>query len=149
MPKRRTLVCLALALVAIGVGIYLCWPRSPRFSEEQFDRIQEGMTQPEVEAVLGCPPGNYTGNNRLLTSLPIRSEFGLSSLRISPTGNFKEWVADTPEPLFTDEHGPSRQRALGISLNFSDDGKMKGKYHATYTYTPPSLLERLRAWVGW
>jgi hypothetical protein len=70
MLKRRTLALyVALAIVAIGVGIYLCLPRMPQFTEEQFDRIQIGMTQAEVETVLGCPPGGHIPKD-LIDRLP-------------------------------------------------------------------------------
>jgi hypothetical protein len=37
----------------------LLWPRPNRFTPENYDRIHKGMTQSEVEALLG-PPGDYT-----------------------------------------------------------------------------------------
>ncbi len=127
--RARTLL-IALALLAIGVGIYLCLPKSPRFTEDQYERIQLGMTLAEVEAVLGCPPGNYA---------PV----DLVSMARGKQPR-TDWAADVPEPLFNDQ-----QRALCIHVLFDADGKVKEKHCTRMTYFPPTLLERLRAWVGW
>jgi hypothetical protein len=62
MAKRKLLVGLALAaitLVIVGV-----WPGGnpqprARLQVENYPRIQIGMSQAEVEALLGGPPGNY------------------------------------------------------------------------------------------
>jgi hypothetical protein len=36
----------------------MAWPRPDRATEENFDRLQPGMSRAEVEAILG-PPGDY------------------------------------------------------------------------------------------
>jgi hypothetical protein len=140
MPKRRTLVCVALATVAIGVAVFLCLPRTPRFTEEQFERIHNGMTKAEVEAVLGCPPENYSGDKYLLILLEVES----GPRRLAAASNC-EWAADKPDWKW----GQSEQAALGIRTWFDGDGRVIGKQQLNYIYKWPTLLERLRAWVGW
>jgi hypothetical protein len=60
------LVVAGLALVALAA--FMPWPRPNRVTPENlpngitpetFDRIKDGMTRSEVEAILG-PPGDYT-----------------------------------------------------------------------------------------
>jgi hypothetical protein len=59
MRKRTLLVALAGLTVVVAAGVVVLWPRaSSRVTPENFDRIRKGMTQQEVEAVLG-PPGDY------------------------------------------------------------------------------------------
>jgi hypothetical protein len=52
-----------LAGLALGLVAFALWPVRPpapdRITQENFDRIQEGMTCAEVEALLGGPPGDY------------------------------------------------------------------------------------------
>ena len=47
-----------IAAVAFA-GLFLLMRPRPRFGEEQFERLREGMTEAEVSALLGCPPGDY------------------------------------------------------------------------------------------
>jgi hypothetical protein len=60
MTSRRRLLVLAVAgaAVALAVGAWWVWPRSA-ITPENAARIQPGMTVEELEAILGCPPGNY------------------------------------------------------------------------------------------
>jgi hypothetical protein len=146
MPKRRTLVCLALAIVAIGVGIYLCLPRSPRFTVEQFDRIQIGMTQAEVEAVLGCSPGNYT-QSKLNESVLLLAE---ADENYHDAREFSQhWVGDTPEPCYFARDGSARKWAIGARVRFDAAGRVIGIDSFSASYSSPTLLAQLRAWVGW
>jgi hypothetical protein len=58
--RRRTLfVALAGLAVVLAVGVVVLWPSQPnRITQENCDRIKEGMSRAEVEAILG-PPGDY------------------------------------------------------------------------------------------
>jgi hypothetical protein len=59
MRKRKPLVALA-GLAAVAAGAVVLWPRSgDRITRENFDRIREGMSRAEVEAIFGGPPGDY------------------------------------------------------------------------------------------
>jgi hypothetical protein len=57
----KLLVVLAglAVVVAAGAIVFVLWPEPPsRITRENFERIRPGMTQAEVEAILG-PPGDY------------------------------------------------------------------------------------------
>jgi hypothetical protein len=59
MRRRKLLAAKVAGLaVLVAVGAFALWPRADRITRENFDRIQNGMSQAEVEAVLG-PPGDY------------------------------------------------------------------------------------------
>jgi hypothetical protein len=49
----------AVALLLTG-ALFLLFPRSSRVTKAAFDQIEVGMSRPEVEAILGGPPGDYT-----------------------------------------------------------------------------------------
>jgi hypothetical protein len=61
VSKRRRWI--ALGLVNLAVVLAVGWrmmPRTgPRLQVENYQFVQRGMTLPEVEALLGGPPGNY------------------------------------------------------------------------------------------
>jgi RNA polymerase sigma factor (sigma-70 family) len=44
-----------------GVAIHAELRREPRFTQRQSDQIRAGMSVAQVTALLGCPPGDYTG----------------------------------------------------------------------------------------
>jgi hypothetical protein len=57
---RKLLVgLLAVALVLCGAFFALVGPRHCPVNRAACERIKEGMTQAEVEAILGGPPGDY------------------------------------------------------------------------------------------
>jgi len=59
MRRRTLLVVLVVLAVLVAAGVVVLWPREDRITREKFDRICEGMSRAEVEAILG-PPGDYS-----------------------------------------------------------------------------------------
>jgi hypothetical protein len=59
--RRRKLIALAGLAVLVAVGAFVLWPRPDRITEENYQRIQEGMSRAEVEAILGPPGDHRTG----------------------------------------------------------------------------------------
>jgi hypothetical protein len=57
------------------------WKETPRFGPERFACLTIGMTQDEVEAVLGCPPGDYRPKS--WRSVSMFDRWGMSDLRAS------------------------------------------------------------------
>jgi hypothetical protein len=54
----RWVAALAGLAVVVAAGAVVLWPREGRITQENYDRISEGMSCAEVEAILG-PPGDY------------------------------------------------------------------------------------------
>ena len=52
LPRRRTFWFSAALLLAVVVGSWLFMPQS-RVTQENFDRLRDGMTPEEVVAILG------------------------------------------------------------------------------------------------
>jgi hypothetical protein len=59
MTRRRRILLGVAALAALAFALpYAVWhPR--HLNHDGFEQIQNGMTQPEVEQLLGGPPGLY------------------------------------------------------------------------------------------
>jgi hypothetical protein len=61
--RRRWFTRLGLAVLAVVVGLFLWWQfggsKQRRLNAERFAEVRVGMTQAEVEQILGGPPGDY------------------------------------------------------------------------------------------
>src|SRR5262245_23034627 len=61
MRRQTLLVVLAGLAVVVAAGAVVLWPRADRITLENYDRIRDGMTRAEVEAILGPPGDQRTG----------------------------------------------------------------------------------------
>src|ERR1700722_7606055 len=66
MRRRKVLVTL-VGLAVVAVGAFVLWPRKHRITRENYERIREGMSRAELEAILG-PSGDYTTGPVLLNA---------------------------------------------------------------------------------
>ncbi len=57
--KKLVVAGVAVVLVMAGVLVALLGPWPCRVTRANCERIKEGMTRAEVEAILGGPPGDY------------------------------------------------------------------------------------------
>jgi hypothetical protein len=96
MRRRKLIGAVGLA-VLIAVGAFVAWPRPQRITREKFDRIQDGMSRAEVEAILG-PPGDYTtGPLEMRDRLGSVVRFDALGGAIPATGGgvFARWAEDS------------------------------------------------------
>ena len=94
MRRRTWLVALAGLAVVVAAGVVLWRPQQgDRITFENFARIEEGMSQEEVEAIIG-PPGDYrTGPARSDVS-PKGVDWGLFNPFLKSRA---QWNGDTAE----------------------------------------------------
>src|SRR5947209_4405380 len=71
--RKSSLAVLAVFLVLLGVLLPVLLPRPSKVTRAAFERIEVGMNQKEVEAVLGGPPGDYR-NAPIPASIIVRDE---------------------------------------------------------------------------
>lgn len=96
--RRRKLQwdVLGVAALALLVAVLLYRYSGARgFTRQDFLSIHEGMTLPEIERVLGCPPGNYTTGRTVddWAALPSgREDFGTLRWHFSKVAL---WQSDT------------------------------------------------------
>jgi outer membrane protein assembly factor BamE (lipoprotein component of BamABCDE complex) len=140
MRKRLLilLVCLISVLLAGYVTLRLTAPRH-RITEENFAAIQKGMTEEEVEAILGAPAGVYgsgdkTGNYFVrITRIPREGFTFRSGLDLIRTRGGKEWVGE----------------AISVYIIFDETGGVKEALGGFFLHNvPESFLAKLRRWVG-
>jgi hypothetical protein len=59
MNRRRVLLLFVTAVIGLVIGIWMLWPRTA-ITLENAEKLREGMTQQEVEAILGGLPRDET-----------------------------------------------------------------------------------------
>jgi hypothetical protein len=146
-------------LAVVGLILYSLWPATVPFPPDKFARLKLGMTQAEVEAVLGCPPGDYrpaSWRRKVYSSVvtgSLRTEHGrpLQELEEEEKRALLAWVqAGMPEQL---PARINRQRWQGrdfsINVIFDDSG---GAVNCSlwYSYPPPlpDYIWQFREWFG-
>jgi hypothetical protein len=96
----------------------------PSIDKNSFDRIQIGMNEEEVDAVLAGPARDYT--TKTMIEAP---EHGLVLKRASFT---KKW----------------RGNGGVVTIGFDDDHLVKWKRFNAVSPLEPSWIEELRSWTG-
>lgn len=142
---RKITIGVGLVVILLTAVFLLLRTETPTISEEQVASIQVGMSLNDVEAILGCPPGNYTCRNDFL---PIDMRFYATEQQ-EIQAPFKEWAADTPEPRYTDANGPNRQEAIAVRVWFDEHDKVidKCRMGISYTFHPPFSWDRLKRFL--
>jgi transcriptional regulator with XRE-family HTH domain len=132
MTRKRKLMLaiagLAVAVVAVPLGLHVWSQRHApgRFiDQEHCARIKKGMTQEEVEAILGVPPGVYTKKQLFFFDMRSFSMLGAGERVATWTGD--QGLVD----VVFDEHG-----AVEFS-QFEQGTELRG----------PSYLEQILTWL--
>jgi hypothetical protein len=125
MKNRRQLLLRALcvAVVLLGVGIWLLWPRCPHSAirQENANRIKVGMTLAEVEQILGGP-GRDERRERALYVVPSRT--------IQPRGDCHEWIGQD----------------CGVTVYFADH-RVIHRVIGEVIPVEERMLDRFRRWL--
>jgi hypothetical protein len=120
---------LGLVGVAAGLIAFVGWrafaPPPPRINLDSFARIQPGMTQAEVEAILGVPPGDYAAAGS------VRPTLGVNPNELPAGARREDWWAEE----------------AAVAVWFGQDGRVVNATAASWTTDSP-WLERVRRWLG-
>ncbi len=121
MRRRWFILGLAVLVAVVMVIGALPRPERPLVSREQFQKIEDGMTRAEVEAIIGGPPGDYTPGPHL-----------------GFTGSFPYATCDS----WAGNGGM-------IWVRFDDTGHAHWRQFEEITpLDEPSVIDRVRAWLG-
>jgi hypothetical protein len=133
LTKRRLLSVaglLALFLVAGCLAYVFSLPKPNRnITTATYAQIQMGMSEAEVEKILGGPAGDY-----LTAPEPHDSDFELFAKRFTDlSSNHKRWKADE----------------LCVFLDFDEDGLVRVKHCLHSTPRPANIFQTLRRLLAW
>ena len=129
MTKRWLLLLVFLAITASAILWVRAARHQPRISIDSYNQIQEGMSQAEVEAILGGPPGDYSSRK---WAGETRVGFPGGILSIGPLDNdrAKNWSGEE----------------LTITLWFDPAGRVIGRSASPEVVHRATLKGRLYRW---
>jgi hypothetical protein len=143
MRRRRSLV-LAGVVLALAVGIpaaiwfpgwYQRFARSQLIDREHCDRIKEGMSRAEVEAILGGGPGDYT-----TVTVAIPKETGTLFIHGEPAS----WHGGS-YGRYHWEHWTGNEGQITVVLH--DGETVSARWFTPNTLPPRSLVDQIRDWL--
>jgi outer membrane protein assembly factor BamE (lipoprotein component of BamABCDE complex) len=119
MTRRRVLCGLLLASAVLACFAGWLWVASrPRLTRERFEQVKKGMSREEVIRTVGRPSGDYTSGKYIAMQTA------------SPPHEL--WVCDEAILLVQFDNGDTATR-VAVGDN---------------TIQPPTLIERIRRWLG-
>jgi hypothetical protein len=135
MTKRRwTLLGLGtVAMVAVmGLAFWMGAPRH-RINKESIGLIEQGMSQAEVEAIFGVPPGDYSSNTPNASAwIPTTLSNSLKMTFIVPEGEQKTWMGEK----------------VGVTLVFNPLVVEKPYVIFFREFQEESVYSKFRRWLG-
>jgi hypothetical protein len=123
--KTFSLCLLGLGLIVLGVALpalHSARIKKVWFTRDQLGCIRPGMTQEEVESVLGFPPGDYFTSKSVLTP----------PFSIWDSNRFTMWRSDSGI----------------IGVEFDEHARVVcAEFWGVLVLEPPGMLERIKATV--
>src|SRR5262245_20090108 len=135
--RNRLAILLGLVVVILGAGYLTLWLTTPKqhVTREAFDRIQNGMTLAEVEAIIGLPQGNYATGPTWVVASPTATTPGVYRVKLGYNPRDARWCQ------WTDDYGM-------IRVHFDEQGKADAKEFDHCCPMNPRFLDRLRKLLG-
>jgi hypothetical protein len=140
MKRKLKWLAIVLAVLLLGFGTALwLWPRD-RITVESWKQIRLGMTEKEVENILGSPGKTEDEHNAELETL--QDEKG----RILFHGPYLSEGEEAPHNNKMNAKFWLGRRAF-IEINI--EGTVIGKSYWGGFQRDPTFIDRLRDWLGW
>src|SRR5262245_48595124 len=142
MRTRRfvlTLGALTLLAVAGWVTISVLFAR-PYITAEQGGQIRAGMTRAEVQAILGVPPGDYTGFDNPGAVQFLLQEYGLAG------APYETWAAEIKPAGPHSQPGTLRHDAIFVAVMFDKGGRVNAVHRSRFHYLSLTVPERISQW---
>ena len=142
--SKRLLIGLSVIALLFAGGLWLAWPQA-RIGHRNFQKIQEGMTQSQVEAIIGMPPGDYftgfRGGGGMMSRGPFgftREEKGLPEKKIPEAwyrnGLVKSWWGNS--------------HAIHVAFD-KTGGAIAWQFQDVVGVRAPTIFERFKSLLGW
>src|SRR5262245_59132749 len=130
MSKRRLAWIAGTLVLLLAAGYGVLWLTAPRhdINHKSFEAIKMGMTEQQVEAILGVPAGDYTTG-------PV-----IGWPEISSNGWAICWERQPHKSWISNE--------AAIHVYFDEQGLVKRTTHRKPWLSEESLWARLRRWLG-
>jgi hypothetical protein len=117
--------CAAVALLLLGGVFFVCFTQfsPPAMDEASFDRIDVGMSEADVNSLLGGPAGDYTTTDVLQSPVRLLGKDGTTA---------KQWAGNKGS----------------IVIGFDDGNRVAWKQFIKVVSLDESWVEKCKRWVG-
>jgi outer membrane protein assembly factor BamE (lipoprotein component of BamABCDE complex) len=137
MKRKLKWLAIVLAVLLLGFGTVLfLWPRD-RITPELWEKIEIGMTENQVEEILGGPGMSWK---------QFKEPHFFYRMVLSEPKGYRVQVRGM-QMLDECKYWPSERRCLQIG--FDGTGEVDGKVLWESGQRQPSFIDRLRDWLGW
>jgi hypothetical protein len=131
MTRRKRLYLVLGTLILVSVVVYgALWLTRPKYriNEESVRAIRVGMTEEEVVAIIGVPPGSYASDGVLPNNAsPLDGD------EPTPGSQYKTWFSER----------------MGILVRFGASGRVEGRWSiSVFSVWEETLFERIRRRLG-
>jgi hypothetical protein len=133
MQKLLRLLLVGVALVVLG-GWLTVWMTGPKhhITRESIFRIKEGMTQHEIEEILGAPPGDYSPGDSVVAYLEPPGRLSGNQVAAIAFAKKAVWVGDE----------------AAVRVWFNNNDKAARCDYGFVVRPQISLLDKVRRWLG-
>ena len=132
-------IVLAVSLLGFGTALFLMRTHA-RITPESWRQIEIGMTENQVEEILGVPGMGLDQLHHFLTSVVLSEPIGYCT-------RLENWqIRLGLDQQDTHRFWTSQRHCLQIG--FDGTGKLRGKV-LWESGKPSSIIDRLRDWLGW
>ena len=132
--RKRSLFSLACLVALLALSTTMRQTHSQaRFHSENVSKIKEGMTEQQVETLLGAPPGNYRGS-RLCTGTSM-SHHSLKLLRLEGDRAVRVWT------------GEDDGLCVSVLIRLDEQGKVVEIQSLRLAPRNVSWFDELRSWL--
>jgi hypothetical protein len=144
--QHRIVAVSVLLVIALAFALLPWFSRQPRphITVENFRKVKHGMTQQEVEYILGGPSGDYASGHQYCV---MACEGSTCSLFDNPRYG---WKAIPPEQIqLVSPNGRIsvwRGADCAIGVAFDENGRVS-HVGVGWAWQEPTILERIRVWL--
>jgi hypothetical protein len=135
MKRKLKWIAVFVLVLFVGLGVVLFLLPRDRITVESWEKIEIGMTEKEVEEMLGGPgtnEKNFWEQFRTFQAIFDGRELFEPEGAIGVVSE-KYWVG---------------RRGYMVIL-FREEGRVEAKVFQGWRSTDPTFLDRLRDWLGW
>jgi hypothetical protein len=143
MNRKLVKIGVVLAVLLLGLGgAFLLWPQD-RITAVSWEKIRIGMTEKEVETILGGP--GIDEHEFWLQYEALKEKCGKEPFVWDGHDLGGHPVSDIDDPEVKFWLGYRGQ----IRIQFNNEGNVRWKQFQGGRSANPNILDRLRDWLGW
>jgi hypothetical protein len=145
MKRKSVRIGLFLAIILLGIGGVLLLRPPDRVTRASWDKIRIGMTEKEVEAILGgagISGAEFHDHMRVLEKKMGKYPFDYDGIVLGEQEVVKNLTMWGPAKTWFGRRGR-------MQIGFDDGGHVESKTYHGWRPAEPNFLDMLHDWLGW